>query len=64
MQKTSADRDGGVLYVRAGTLTFMDNTFQKNSADHDGEVLSLLTGNTFQKNSANLGVSYTWLDAV
>ena len=58
---------GGVLNTGYSTLTVMDNTFQFNSAGEDGGVLyvynayslystlAVLTGNTFRKNSANLG---------
>ena len=60
-QYNSADR-GGVLYVVDSTLTVMNNTFQNNSAGEDGGVLYVdnnlyfvITGNIFQKNSANLG---------
>ena len=67
-QYNSAGEDGGVLYVWISTLTVMDNTFQYNSAGEDGGVLyvdntlsffflnsTVITGNIFQKNSANLG---------
>ena len=67
-QYNSAGEDGGVLYVVDSTLTVMDNTFQYNSAGEDGGVLyvdntlsffflnsTVITGNIFQKNSANLG---------
>ena len=65
-QYNSADF-GGVLYVVNSTLTVMNNTFQNNSVGEDGGVLyvdntlyfflnsTVITGNIFQKNSANLG---------